>query len=69
MTGDTATPEAALLRWTGQPLVDMGVATLMAFAGRARPEDVAPQDLDRFADYLQDALTTKAVQSHASELP
>jgi CRISPR-associated protein Cst1 len=39
-------------RFTGQPLVDVGIATLTAFAGHTRPEQLTGDDLARAADWL-----------------
>jgi CRISPR-associated protein Cst1 len=78
MRSESATPvpqssdgESAGLHWTGHPLVDHGIATLVAFAGAeregvSRPEDVTATDLEAFAVFAEHALSTKAVQSHAS---
>lgn len=59
---------AAGLRWTGHPLVDMGIATLVAFAERTRPDEVTFDDLERFATYAEEALFSPALRSHASVL-
>ena len=45
--------EAAIgLQFTGHPLVDVGVATIVAFAGRSRPEEVTEGDLEAIASYM-----------------
>lgn len=54
------------LSWTGHPIVDMGVATITAFAERDVPGDVSVDDLDDFASYVERALRAPAVRSHAS---
>ena len=41
-----------MLKYTGHPLVDVGVATITAFAGKQRPEDLTEADLDSVADYI-----------------
>jgi CRISPR-associated protein Cst1 len=41
-----------MLKWTGHPLVDIGVATVTCFAEKERPEDVTLEDLDGVADYI-----------------
>ena len=38
--------------FTGHPLVDVGLATIMAFADKARPEDLIEGDYDAIADYM-----------------
>ena len=41
-----------VLRWTGHPLVDVGVATILAFTEKDDPSAVTPEDLERVRDYL-----------------
>jgi CRISPR-associated protein Cst1 len=41
-----------MLRYTGHPLVDVGAATIAAFARRRDLEHVTSADLDAFADYI-----------------
>ncbi|MBW2030667.1 MAG: hypothetical protein JRH06_10125 [Deltaproteobacteria bacterium] len=38
--------------FTGHPLVDVGLATITAFVGKARPEDLVEADYDAIADYM-----------------
>ncbi|MBW2083814.1 MAG: hypothetical protein JRI39_12205 [Deltaproteobacteria bacterium] len=38
--------------FTGHPLVDVGLATITAFADKARPEDLIEADYDAIADYM-----------------
>lgn len=40
------------LRFTGHPLVDVGIATITAFAGRRDPSQVTEADLEAVADYM-----------------
>jgi len=40
------------LRYTGHPLVDVGLATLTAFAQKRHPQELTPQDLQNAADYM-----------------
>lgn len=42
-----------MLRYTGHPLFDIGVAAVTAFSGKRHPELVAESDLDRVADYIE----------------
>ena len=49
-----------MLKYTGHPLVDVGVATITAFAGKQRPEDLTEADLDSIADYIARELSLRA---------
>ena len=42
----------SLLRYTGHPFVDVGVATITAFAGVSRPEEVTDEHFERTAQLL-----------------
>ncbi len=58
-----------MLRYTGHPFVDVGVATLAAFSNRRRVEDVTPADLEHAAAYLKDAYCHyKPVQNFISSI-
>jgi CRISPR-associated protein Cst1 len=39
--------------WTNHPLIDMGIASLMVFAGREGPGDLTNDDLERYAQYAE----------------
>jgi CRISPR-associated protein Cst1 len=41
-----------LLRWTGHPLADVGVATLCAMVDKENPEDLTLEDLDQCGDEM-----------------
>ena len=41
-----------MLEYTGHPLVDVGIATITAFAGKRRPSELTRADLDSVADYI-----------------
>ena len=41
-----------MLEYTGHPLVDVGVATITAFAGKWDPTRLAEADLDKVVDYI-----------------
>jgi len=41
-----------MLKYTGHPFVDVGAATVTAFAGKQRPEEVTREDLELIADYI-----------------
>ena len=49
------------LRYIGNPLVDVGVATITAFADVARPEEVRDEDLDRLVTFLTDLYMNPAM--------
>ncbi len=42
-----------MLRYTGHPLVDVGIATIAAFAGKPDPTTLTEADLDAIADYME----------------
>lgn len=42
-----------MLRYTGHPLVDVGVATITAFAEKEEPSEVTEEDMERIADYME----------------
>lgn len=65
---DSRAQAGAGLRWTGHPLVDMGIATLVAFTGRDQPDDVTYDDLEQFASYAEESLLSPALRSLASVL-
>jgi len=41
-----------MLEYTGHPFVDVGVATITAFAGKKHPGDLTEADLDDIAEYM-----------------
>ena len=41
-----------MLEYTGHPLVDVGIATITAFAGKRKPDELTTTDLDDIADYI-----------------
>lgn len=43
-----------MLRYTGHPFIDVGVATITAFSKKQRPQDVTEADLEAVAAYLKD---------------
>lgn len=59
---------SAIYQWTGHPLVDMGIATLVLFAGRKHPSELTLHDLESFAAYTERAIGAKVISSHASVL-
>lgn len=55
-----------LLKWTGHPLVDVGVATLCAMAGKDDPEKLTLEDLDVAGDEIKQAYTDSVFVSYLS---
>ncbi len=41
-----------MIEYTGHPLVDVGIATITAFADKRKPEELTEADLDDVADYI-----------------
>ena len=41
-----------MLDYTGHPLVDVGIATIVAFAGKNEPQELVEADLDKIANYM-----------------
>jgi CRISPR-associated protein Cst1 len=60
--------DQAGLHWTYHPFVDVGVATLTAFAERVSPEDVTLGDLEKFAKYAERAYFTPALSGYLTVL-
>ncbi|MBX2999938.1 MAG: type I-B CRISPR-associated protein Cas8b1/Cst1 [Caldilineaceae bacterium] len=59
----------SLLRYTGHPFVDVGVATITAMSRQAKPEDVTYEDLERVAQRLkEDYSTLKPLRNHISSI-
>lgn len=48
-----------MLQYTGHPLVDVGIATITAFAGKRNPSQVTCGDLRKSADFLRDLYESK----------
>lgn len=44
----------AILRWTGHPLVDAGVAALTVFADKRDPAQVTDEDIRKYAKFAED---------------
>jgi CRISPR-associated protein Cst1 len=55
-------------RWTNHPLVDMGIASLMVFSGRNKPEELSSDDLEDFAKYAEDAYFSPELASYLTVL-
>lgn len=52
-----------MLRYTGHPLVDIGVATITAFANKRDPTQLTESDLDKIADYITREYTRQPLKS------
>ncbi len=52
-----------MLRYTGHPLYDIGVATIVAFAGKSDPAQVTEDDLVAVADYITREYTRNPLKS------
>lgn len=57
-----------MLRFTGHPLVDVGVATIVAFAGKSRPEDLVEDDLAKVAEYIADLYVSPTLTPYLSSV-
>jgi CRISPR-associated protein Cst1 len=63
----TYTPDAPVgLRWTGHPLIDMGVAGLTVYSQKRHPEEVTGAHLEKFAKWAIDAYFTKEMTAWLS---
>ncbi len=52
-----------MLKFTGHPYIDIGVATIVAFAGKKKPEQLSADDLDAIADYMAQNYTVKPLRN------
>jgi len=52
-----------MLKYTGHPLVDVGVATIAAFAGKRDPAQLTEADLNKMADYITHEYTRQPLKS------
>jgi CRISPR-associated protein Cst1 len=59
-------PDQLLLRYTGHPLVDVGVATITSFANKEDPAEVTQDDLDSIASYMERQYTRNPMKSFLS---
>src|SRR5579884_3355847 len=55
-------------RWTNHPLIDMGIAALLAFAKKNKPEEITENDLDEFARYAEQAYFSPEISSYLTVL-
>ncbi len=56
----------SLLFYTGHPLVDVGVATIVAFANKYSPEELTDEDVDNVMNYILIHYTTLAIKNYIS---
>lgn len=52
-----------MLQYTGHPLVDVGIATITAFAGKGDPAHLTESDLDPIADYMAEHYIVNPLKS------
>lgn len=52
-----------MLKYTGHPIIDVGAATIAAFANKRRLEDVAEADLQPIADYICERYVVNPLKS------
>ena len=52
-----------MLRYTGHPIVDVGVATIAAFANKIDPSEVTTADLIDIADYIEQQYSKNPMKS------
>ncbi len=55
---------APLLRYTGHPFADVGVAAITAFAQRTDPAHVTEADLERVVDYIEQNYVRPPLRGH-----
>jgi len=60
------TKEKPLLKWTGHPLADVGVATLCAMVEKTDPEELTLEDLDEAGKELKSAYTDSVFVAYLS---
>lgn len=52
-----------MLRYTGHPLVDVGVATILAYCEKTDPAEITDADLQKVADFIERNYTIQPLQS------
>ncbi len=53
-----------MLKYTGHPLVDVGLATMTAFANKDSPEELVEADLEAIAGYMAEQYTRNPLRSY-----
>src|SRR5438093_7823027 len=56
------------LYWTNPPVIDMGIAALVSFAGRDTPEHITLGDLEKFGRYAERAYFSPELGSYLTVL-
>ncbi len=64
----TERPADLSYSWTNHPLVDMGIAALVSFADREKPDDLTSSDLEKFARYAERAYFSPELGSYLTVL-
>jgi hypothetical protein len=49
-----------LLAWTGNPFVDNGIAAILAYCKKRKPEDVTQEDLRKTSEFIKQVYVTPA---------
>src|SRR5579885_313949 len=57
-----------IVRFVDQPIIDVGVATIMAFNDRDAPEQVTKEDLDRIVTYILAHYMQEPIKSFLSSI-
>lgn len=52
-----------MLKYTGHPFIDIGVATITAFSGKKKPEELSIDDLETIAKYMAEKYSIKPLRS------
>lgn len=52
-----------MLRFTGHPYIDVGIAAILSFAHKKSPEQLSQDDLEKIADYMARHYTVKPLRS------
>lgn len=52
-----------MLKYTGHPYIDIGVATIAAFANKKKPEDLTEDDLSAIARYMKENYSKNPMRS------
>lgn len=52
-----------MLEYTGHPIVDVGIATIVAFANKDSPQELVDEDFENIADYMERNYTVDPLRS------
>ncbi len=53
-----------MLKYTGHPFVDVGVAAITAFVNKRQPQGITPDDLDRVVAYIENNYVRSPLRGH-----